>query len=57
MKSLGECAQLNYRALRTRIRSNGVQMKELCNLQIRKSSVLANSTGSDEPGHVVEGSP
>lgn len=42
MKSLGECCQLNYEAPRRRIRSNGVQMKELCNLQNRWSSVYAN---------------
>uniref|UniRef100_A0A0D3BUE9 CCHC-type domain-containing protein n=1 Tax=Brassica oleracea var. oleracea TaxID=109376 RepID=A0A0D3BUE9_BRAOL len=35
MKSLGECSQLNYGTPQTRIRSNGVQMKELCNLQNR----------------------
>ena len=42
MKSLGECAQLNYGAPRRRIRSNGLQMKELRNLQNRWSSVYAN---------------
>ncbi|CAN6860435.1 unnamed protein product [Brassica oleracea] len=35
MKSLGECAQLNYGAPRRRIRLNGFQMKELRNLQNR----------------------
>ncbi|KAF3592252.1 hypothetical protein DY000_02024432 [Brassica cretica] len=41
MKSLGECAQLNYGAPRRRIRSNGVQMWELCNLQNRFFSLCS----------------
>ncbi|KAF3502750.1 hypothetical protein F2Q69_00041312 [Brassica cretica] len=53
MKSLGECSQLNYGTRRTRIRSNGVQMKELCNLQNRCSSVLANLGSTNRQAHVL----
>ena len=42
MKSLAECAQLNYGAPRRRIRSKRVHMKKLCNLQNTWSSVYAN---------------
>ncbi|KAF3508200.1 hypothetical protein F2Q69_00009653 [Brassica cretica] len=53
MKSLGECSKLNYGAPRRRIRSNGVQMWELCNLQIRRPSVLANLGRMDRPAHIM----
>ncbi|KAF3544983.1 hypothetical protein DY000_02003841 [Brassica cretica] len=53
MKSLGECFQLNYGAPRRRIRLNGIQMWELCNLQIRRPSVLANLGHMDRPAHIL----
>ncbi|WZZ58714.1 hypothetical protein YC2023_058821 [Brassica napus] len=53
MKSLGECSQLNYGAPRRRIRLNGVQMWELCNLQIRRPSVLANLGRMDRSAHIL----
>ncbi|WZY77439.1 hypothetical protein YC2023_023823 [Brassica napus] len=53
MKSLGECSEFNYGAPRRRIRSNRVQMWELCNLQIRRPSVLANLSHTDRPTHIL----
>ncbi|KAG5374461.1 hypothetical protein IGI04_042251 [Brassica rapa subsp. trilocularis] len=53
MKSLGECVQLNYGAPRGRIRSNGLQMKELRNLQnspdgIKPQAQLFYNLGTSE---------
>ncbi|WZY77810.1 hypothetical protein YC2023_024194 [Brassica napus] len=53
MKSLGECSQLSYGAPRRRIRTNGVQMWELCNLTIRRPSVVANLGHTDRPAHIL----
>ena len=53
MKSLGECAQHSYGAPRWRIRSNWVQVWELCNLQIRWYPVLANLGRTDRPTHIL----
>ncbi|KAF3507658.1 hypothetical protein F2Q69_00008396 [Brassica cretica] len=57
MKSLGEFAQLNYGAPRRRIRSNRVQMWELCNLQLRNYPAFLSGDLHPWPALTLASSP
>ncbi|KAF3547434.1 hypothetical protein DY000_02008967 [Brassica cretica] len=57
MKSLGEFVQLNYGAPRRRIRSNGVQMWELCNFQLRNYPAFLSGDLHPWPALTLASSP